>query len=124
MTDRALALDRVAKAWGSAVALDGVSLDVGPGELLAVVGPSGSGKSTLLRVIAGLEAPDAGRVSVGGRDVTGEPPERRGVAMVFQSFALFPHMDVESNVGFGLLARGVAAGERRRRVAEVAERLG
>ena len=93
------------------------------GELLAVVGPSGSGKSTLLRLIAGLEEADAGRVLVGGRDVTGLPPARRGVAMVFQSFALFPHLTVEQNIGFGLDARRTPRAEARKLVAEAAGRL-
>jgi len=100
-----------------------VSLSVADGELLAVLGPSGSGKSTLLRVCAGLEAADAGRVLVGGRDVTAAAPSARGLAMVFQSFALFPHLSVEENVGFGLAARGEPRELVRERVREVAGRL-
>ena len=120
-----LRLDGLVKRWeGGALAVDGVTLEAEPGELVTVVGPSGSGKSTLLRLIAGLEAPDAGGVRIGGREVTGVSPARRGVAMVFQNFALFPHLSVEENVAFGLVSRKVARDERDRRVAEVAERLG
>jgi ABC-type sugar transport system ATPase subunit len=86
-------------------ALRGIDLAVEPGELVAVLGASGSGKSTLLRMIAGLEPADAGRVLIDGRDQAAVPPPRRGVAMVFQSFALFPHLSVERNIGFGLRAR-------------------
>ena len=94
------------------------------GELLAVLGPSGSGKSTLLRIVAGLEDADAGRVRVAGRDVTALAPAARGVAMVFQSFALFPHLTVAENVGFGMAARRTPPAEVRARVGEVARRLG
>ena len=86
------------------VALDGIDLDIRDGELLVVVGPSGSGKTTLLRCVAGLEAADAGQIEVGGRDVTTTPAGRRNVAMVFQDFALYPHMTVSDNVTFGLRA--------------------
>ncbi|MGH3647096.1 MAG: ABC transporter ATP-binding protein [Micromonosporaceae bacterium] len=88
------------------LALDGVDLEVADGELLVVVGPSGSGKSTLLRAVAGLERLDAGTVSVAGRDVTGLPAGRRDVALVFQDYALFPHLNVADNIGFGERARG------------------
>ena len=91
---------------------------------MAVVGPSGSGKSTALRVIAGLERPDGGRVLLGGRDVSEVRASEREVSMVFQSFALFPHLSVERNIGFGLSARGTEPVETRRRVAETAEWLG
>jgi ABC-type sugar transport system ATPase subunit len=86
-----------------------VSLDVADGELVVVVGPSGSGKTTLLRCVAGLESPDSGRVEVGGRDVTDLDPGRRDVAMVFQEYALYPHLTVKENIGFGLKARKVDA---------------
>jgi ABC-type sugar transport system ATPase subunit len=89
-----------------------------------VLGPSGSGKSTLLRAIAGLEDLDEGTIAVAGEDVTRRPPAQRGVAMVFQGFALFPHLTVLDNVAFGLAARGVPAAERRQRAGEAAERLG
>ena len=86
-------------------ALRGIDLEAREGELVVVVGPSGSGKTTLLRCVAGLEHPDAGRIEVGGRNVTDLPPGERDVAMVFQEYALFPHLSVRDNIGFGLLAR-------------------
>ena len=96
------------RAYGSIVAVDGLDLDVRPGEMLSVLGPSGCGKTTLLRLIAGLEAPDAGMVEIGGRRVAGAgsavPPERRRVGMVFQDFALFPHLSVRDNIAYGLRA--------------------
>ena len=95
----------MARRFGRVEALRGVDLAVEPGELVAVLGASGSGKSTLLRTIAGLEPADAGRVLIDGRDQAKVPPPQRGVAMVFQSFALFPHLSVERNIGFGLRAR-------------------
>ncbi len=99
-----------------------VDLTVEPGEVLALVGPSGSGKSSLLRLVCGLLSPSAGRILVGGADVTQVPPERRPVAMVFQGYALFPHLDVAANIGFGMAVRRAAG--RVDRVTEVAERLG
>jgi spermidine/putrescine transport system ATP-binding protein len=97
-----LAVEDVAKSYGSARALRGVSIAARPGEFLTLLGPSGCGKTTLLRVIAGLEAPDAGRVRLSGRDVTGDPAHRRPVNTVFQQYALFPHLDVAGNLAFGL----------------------
>lgn len=97
-------------------ALDGVDLAAAEGELVVVVGPSASGKSTLLRCIAGLEDPEHGRIEVGGKDVTAEPPGSRDLAMVFQEFALYPHLTVAANIEFGLKARKVAPAERRRLV--------
>jgi ABC-type sugar transport system ATPase subunit len=117
-------LDGIEKAWEGVAGLRSLSLEVAPGELLAILGPSGSGKSTALRVIAGLEQPDAGTVRIGGRDVTGVEPSARRVAMVFQSFALFPHLSAEDNIGFGLRARGASRDEARARAREVAEPLG
>ena len=105
------------------VALDGVDLEAGAGELLVIVGPSGSGKSTLLRAIAGLEALDAGRVVIDGRDVTGAPAGQRDVAMVFQEAALFPHLDVAANIGIGERARGARRHAVEPRVREVARTL-
>ena len=105
-------------------AVDSVSLAVADRELLAVVGPSGSGKTTLLRLIAGLEAPERGRISFGDENVTWRPPPARAVAMVFQSHALFPHFTAFENIAFGLKLRGVRAGEMSVRVGETAALLG
>ena len=102
----------------------GIDLDVGDGELLTVLGPSGSGKSTLLRVIAGLEAVTAGRVLIAGRDATNVPPGRRNVSMVFQSYALFPHLTVEDNIAFGLEVRDVPKRDARERARAAAELVG
>ncbi len=98
-------VDDLSKAYGDLVALEGVDLRADDQELLVVVGPSGSGKTTLLRCIAGLETADSGRIEVGGRNVTDEPPGDRDVAMVFQEYALYPHLDAASNISFGLRAR-------------------
>jgi sulfate transport system ATP-binding protein len=100
-----IAVADVEKRFGTFEALKGVSLDVPNGSLTALLGPSGSGKSTLLRVIAGLEVPDGGRVTIAGADVTGVTPQKRGVGFVFQHYAAFKHMTVEKNVGFGLKIR-------------------
>jgi multiple sugar transport system ATP-binding protein len=106
------------------VASRGLSLEIADGELLVLVGPSGSGKSTVLRMIAGLEMPTGGRIRIGERDVTRVPPQDRDLAMVFQSYALYPHMTVRENLGFGLRMRKTPAEEVRRRVDAVAESLG
>ena len=111
-------IEGVTKRFGSVAAVAGVDLDVARGELFALLGGSGSGKSTLLRMIAGFETPDAGRILIDGQDVTGVPPYRRPVNMMFQSYALFPHMDVAANVGYGLRREGVAKAEIATRVAE------
>jgi putative spermidine/putrescine transport system ATP-binding protein len=105
-------------------AVDGISLELPRGALLALLGPSGCGKTTTLRMIAGLEAPDAGRVLVAGRDVTALPPHRRNMGVVFQSYALFPHMSAAGNVAFGLEMRGVPRAERTQRVAEALSLVG
>jgi multiple sugar transport system ATP-binding protein len=104
-------------------ATDDVSLRVADGEFLVLVGPSGCGKTTLLRMIAGLETPDGGRVHIGGRDVTDLPARQRGLSMVFQSYAIFPHLRVRQNIGFGLAMRKTPKPELARRVAEAAELL-
>ncbi|MGZ4650380.1 MAG: ABC transporter ATP-binding protein [Kineosporiaceae bacterium] len=114
-------LDHVTKRFGHVTAVEDVSLDVQPGEFLTLLGPSGSGKTTCLRMIAGFERPTEGRVWLAGRDVTATPPFDREVNTVFQDYALFPHMSVEQNVGYGLLVRGVGKAERRRRVTEALE---
>ncbi|MGH2840585.1 MAG: ABC transporter ATP-binding protein, partial [Solirubrobacteraceae bacterium] len=118
-----LVLDGLDKRYGAVRALAGLSLSVRAGELMAVLGPSGSGKSTALRLIAGLEWADSGRVLIDGRDVTALAPGERDVAMVFQSFALLPHLSVAENVGFGLAARRTPAPEREHAVREAAEAL-
>ena len=115
-----LEIDAVSKNFGAVAAVDGVSLAVGEGELFALLGPSGCGKTTLLRLIAGFELPDSGRVVIDGVDVTRVPPYRRPVNMMFQSYALFPHLDVAGNIAFGLKQEGMG---RRRREARVAEML-
>lgn len=114
----------VVKTWGAMQALNGISLQAEDGELVALLGPSGCGKSTTLRLIAGLEMPDAGTIHIGQRDVTYQPPAQRCVAMVFQSYALFPHLTVAENIEFGLKVRNVPAPERARRLADAAELLG
>ncbi len=117
-------LDRVSKVWTGRPAVDDVSIMAASERLVVLLGPSGCGKSTLLRLIAGLEAPSRGRISIGGHDVTGVPPSRRRIAMVFQSYALFPHLTVAENIVFGLKARGVAKAERDARLARAAELVG
>lgn len=114
----------VTRRFGAAIALDRVSIEIPAGSFTVLLGPSGCGKSTCLRLIAGLEQPSEGRVEIGGRDVTDIPPAARGIAMVFQSYALFPHLNVRENILFGLKARAVAKTERTRRLAEAAEMLG
>jgi sulfate/thiosulfate transport system ATP-binding protein len=111
----------IVKRFGAFTALDGVSVDVPTGSLTALLGPSGSGKSTLLRVIAGLEQPDAGEVSLDGEDVTRLPPQSRGVGFVFQHYAAFKHMTVWDNVAFGLTIRRRPRGEIKQRVNELLE---
>jgi sn-glycerol 3-phosphate transport system ATP-binding protein len=120
----AIVLEGVSKHYGVARAVHDVSFEAAAGAFLVLLGPSGCGKSTTLRLIAGLEEPTAGRVLIGGRDMTREPPSRRHVSMVFQSYALFPHLDVAENIVFGLKVRGVAADERTRRLGRVAELVG
>jgi putative spermidine/putrescine transport system ATP-binding protein len=115
VTAAALSLTGVTRRFGTHTAVNALTLDVHRGELLALIGASGSGKTTTLRIIAGHEAPDEGRVLLDGRDITALPPRQRGFGMVFQHYALFPHMTVGENVAFGLEARGVAKGERRER---------
>jgi ABC-type sugar transport system ATPase subunit len=119
-----LELSGVTKAFGEVEVLRGLDLEAREGELLVVLGPSGSGKSTTLRIAAGLEIPTAGSVRIRGQDVTGVPAAKRNVAMVFQSYALFPHFDGRRNIGFGLSARGVKRDEVERRVRAAADLVG
>ena len=114
----------VRKDYGPIRALRGLDLEVTDGELLAVVGPSASGKSTALRVAAGLEEATEGSIHIGSRDVTRLAPSQRNVSMVFQNYALFPHLTVSENIGFGLRARGVSRDETRRRSTTAAEHVG
>ncbi len=107
----AICVRAACKRFGTSVVLDDVSLDVADGEFVTLLGPSGSGKTTLLNIIAGFTAPDAGSVHFGAEDVTRVPPHKRGIGIVFQNYALFPHMSVADNVAFPLKARGVAGGE-------------
>jgi sn-glycerol 3-phosphate transport system ATP-binding protein len=117
-------LESVVKRWGQTVAVDRITFTAKQGTLAVLLGPSGCGKSTTLRLIAGLESASAGRILIGGREVTGLPPPERGVSMVFQSYALFPHLNVAENILFGLRVRKVAKAERARRLAGAAELLG
>ncbi|MCX7362884.1 MAG: ABC transporter ATP-binding protein [Alphaproteobacteria bacterium] len=113
-----LRLESVFRRFGEVRALDGVSLAVESGELLTILGPSGSGKTTLLKVVAGFEKPDGGRVLVDGQDITSLPPAKRDIGMVFQNYALFPHLTVRQNVAFPLEMRNVARPEIDKRVGE------
>jgi ABC-type Fe3+/spermidine/putrescine transport system ATPase subunit len=119
-----LKVDGVRVAYGAVRVLDGLDLTVGRGEFVALLGSSGCGKTTLLRTIAGFIEPSSGRILVGGRDVTHLPPDKRGMALVFQSYALWPHMTVAQNIGYGLKLRGVSRGEMAGRVGEIQELLG
>jgi multiple sugar transport system ATP-binding protein len=120
-----VSFDEVTKVYpGSVVAVDGLSLDVDDGEFLILVGPSGCGKSTALRMVAGLERISDGAISIGDRVVNDVPPKDRDVAMVFQNYALYPHMTVEKNLAFGLRRRGIARDQVRERVADISEMLG
>jgi multiple sugar transport system ATP-binding protein len=121
----AIVLDRVTKRYPNGhIAVDDLSLEIAAGELLVLVGPSGSGKSTVLRLIAGLEVPDRGRILLGGDDVTAVPPQGRDLAMVFQSYALYPHKSVRENLAFGLRMRATPPGEIATKVEKAAAALG
>ncbi|HET7881092.1 MAG TPA: ATP-binding cassette domain-containing protein, partial [Acetobacteraceae bacterium] len=114
-------LSGVEKRFDSVGAVCGVSLDIRSGEFLTLLGPSGSGKTTTLMMIAGFEAPTAGDIAIDGRSVIGLPPHRRNIGMVFQNYALFPHMTVAENIGFPLKQRGVDRATRARLVADSLE---
>jgi putrescine transport system ATP-binding protein len=116
-------IEGLTKRFGAVTAVDRVDLDVASGELFALLGGSGCGKTTLLRLLAGFETPDAGRLFIDGQDMTGVPPYLRPVNMMFQSYALFPHMTVQENVGYGLRREGVAKAENATRVADVLQQV-
>ncbi len=124
-----LDLQAITKHWrapggASRVLLKDLNLQVPQGQTVALLGPSGSGKSTLLKIIAGLEAPDAGRVRFGGQDITALPPEQRKFALMFQDFALFPHLDVQDNVAFGLVEQGLRRALARAQAVAMLQRFG
>ncbi len=124
MTDTArpiIQIQNVSKRFGRVTAVDNVSLDINAGEFFVLLGPSGCGKTTLLRMIAGFELPTEGKVLIDGQDMAGIPPNKRPVNMVFQSYAVFPHMSVADNVAYGLKIAGVKGGEVKDRVAEALE---
>jgi spermidine/putrescine transport system ATP-binding protein len=113
-----ISLERVAKRFGDVTAVDEVSLEIRPGEFFSLLGPSGCGKTTTLRMIGGFELPTSGRILLRDRDVTRDPPDKRAVNMVFQHYALFPHLTVGDNIAFGPKRQGMAKDEIRRRVGE------
>ena len=115
--------EKVSKAFGSTIAVDGLDLTIGEGEFVSVLGPSGCGKTTTLRMLAGLEEPTAGTIRIGERVVNGVPPSKRDIAMVFQSYALYPHMTVGKNIAYPLKKRGVRDPERSERVRAAARLL-
>jgi len=114
-----LRIASVVKRFGGFTAVDHLSLDIGAGEFFALLGPSGCGKTTLLRMLAGFETPDAGAIELDGADIARVPPHRRPVNMMFQSYALFPHLTVEGNIAFGLKRAGLPKPEIAARVAEM-----
>ena len=116
LTQSIIGIKGITRRFAGIAAVDDVSLDIGRGEFFCLLGASGSGKTTLLRMIAGLDRPSGGRILIDGDDVTGLPPYRRPVNMMFQSYALFPHLTVEANVGFGLREEGRPKAEIRERV--------
>ena len=117
-------LQRVSRSFGTVRALDDLTLEIAPGELVALLGPSGCGKTTALRILAGFETADSGTVSVDGRDIAGQPAAKRDMGMVFQSYSLFPTMTALDNVGFGLRMRKLRAAARQRRAAELLDMVG
>jgi spermidine/putrescine transport system ATP-binding protein len=116
-------LASLTKRFGAVVAVDAISLSIGGGEFFSLLGPSGCGKTTTLRMIGGFDLPTSGTIELRGRDVTRDPPDKRPVNMVFQSYALFPHLDVAGNIAFGLKRRGMAGSEIRRRTGEILEKV-
>src|SRR3954469_9274302 len=114
-----LELQNLHRDFGTVKALDGIEIQLGEGEFLSLLGPSGCGKTTALRIVAGFDRPDAGRVLVGGKDMTRIPPNKRDMGMVFQAYSLFPNMTAQRNVEFGLKIRGIDAAGRRGKVQEL-----
>jgi ABC-type Fe3+/spermidine/putrescine transport system ATPase subunit len=124
VNDTILSLSGISKRFGPTVTADELSLDVRRGEFFTFLGPSGSGKSTILRMIAGLERPDSGSIEIEGREVSSVPPWQRNLGMMFQQYAIFPHMTVAENVGYGLKVRGLSAAERAARIEEMLRLVG
>ena len=120
----AISVEEVRKVWDDTTAVDGISFEAPEGQFTVLLGPSGCGKSTTLRLIAGLESVSAGRITIGGRDITEAPPAERDLSMVFQSYALFPHLSVAENILFGLKVRKVSRAERDDRLRRTADLLG
>ena len=120
----AISIQGVRKSFGDVRAVDGISLDIAEGEFITLLGPSGCGKTTTMRRVAGFEEPDDGRILLRGNDVVGVPPNKREVNMCFQHYALFPHMDVERNIEYGLKLKKVPKADRRSIVAEMLEVVG
>ncbi|MCB1378549.1 MAG: ABC transporter ATP-binding protein [Alphaproteobacteria bacterium] len=121
MSDAIVRLDRITKSFGPVTALHEINLDVRDGEILTLLGPSGCGKTTLMRIVAGFEQPTTGRITIGGSDVSRVPPEKRPVNMVFQRYALFPHLDVFDNIAFGLRLSKMPAEDVRSSVRKILE---
>jgi len=123
VSDPIIRIEGLTKRFGAVTAVDSVDLEIARGELFALLGGSGCGKTTLLRLLAGFETPDSGRLLIDGHDMTGVPPHLRPINMMFQSYALFPHMTVAENVGYGLRREGIAKAETATRVAEALEQV-
>ncbi|WP_246047945.1 ABC transporter ATP-binding protein [Hankyongella ginsenosidimutans] len=123
MTQPIIQIENITKRFGPVVAVDNATLAIQPGEFFALLGPSGCGKTTLLRMIAGFEAPTEGRILIDGQDMSRVPPNKRPINMVFQSYAVFPHLNVLDNVSYGLKMAGVATAERRDRAERALEQV-
>ena len=123
-TGQSIQVSNISKSWNDTKAVDDINIDIPAGTFTVLLGPSGCGKSTTLRIIAGLEYANSGSVLIGGRDVTDTAPVKRDIAMVFQSYALFPHLNVAENILFGLKVRRVKRNEQRQRLNKTAEMLG